>query len=51
MLWNHDQMNVVGHEAITEDTHLCPQGVISEEIQVHLPIGIAKEHRLLYRVA
>jgi hypothetical protein len=47
MFWNYNEVNMVGHQAITEDPQVCVARVIPKQIQVHLPVGIAKEHLLL----
>src|SRR5579883_3247973 len=46
VLGHGDQMDVVGHEAITEDAHAGADGVVSQQVKIELAVVIGGEHGL-----
>ena len=43
---NHDQVNVVGHEAVAQDRELMQAGIMLEQVQIHAALGIGSQNEL-----
>ena len=43
---NHDQVNVIGHEAVADQRKLMQRSIVPEQVKIDQPFGIGSQNEL-----
>jgi hypothetical protein len=45
-VWDRHQMDMVGHQAVSQDLQAVLLGLLLQQLQIHLPVLVREEHVL-----